>query len=76
MLISEEHSTTVNNRLAWTAIDCQFSLGPWSSLCPQLRSKQRHFLKKIKKKLPEQLYDQHITYGYIMLTAYFKHIFS
>jgi len=34
------------------------------------------FSKENKKKLPEQLYDQHITYGYIMLTAYFKHIFS
>ena len=47
MFIGEEHSPTVNDCLAWTAIDRQLSLGSRSSLCPQPRSKQRHFLHKI-----------------------------
>ena len=39
MFISKEHPSTVNNRLAWTAVNCQFRFYPRCTLHPQLRSK-------------------------------------
>jgi len=52
VFICEQHSSTVNDCVAWTAIDWQFGLHARSMLRPQPRSKQRHFLHTINTAWP------------------------